>query len=241
MASTRAGFFNVLAVKVAAARLCCADGISLPSRQPLLPRGRWHCRRVMVHNHPVISVLHEREAVPRRKRLGFSVFHKRKGVVSRIDGGSAIRTDQLLTECYLEIRQHLERCNERVAQCRSIRSHGWGERSPEDRIRGVEGNHLIRIILSYGFAPFHRRRSDILFWSGGSTRCDQEDCGAEHKQKSISHDLPPISILSERNPAVMWCRAPPRELSTDRAWRGIAARCRGRARRAAGVSRRQRE
>src|SRR6266849_8164231 len=82
---------------------------SLRSGQPRLPRGRWHCRRVMVHNHPVLPILHEREAVARRKCLGFCVFYKRKGVVARIDSGGAIHTDQLLTECHLEIGQHLER------------------------------------------------------------------------------------------------------------------------------------
>src|SRR5260370_36749357 len=98
----------------------------------------------MVHDHPFLPLVHEREAVARRESFGFSVFDIREGVVARIDCGGAIHTDQLLTECHLEIGQHLERRNEIVAQRRSIRSYGWEERSPEDCIGGIARNTLAK-------------------------------------------------------------------------------------------------
>src|SRR5256885_11454086 len=108
----------------------------------------------MVDNHPLaLAILEKREAVASRKRLGFPILHIGKGIVAGIDGGAAVHPDQLLSERHLEAWQYLERRYEIVAQRSSIRSHGRGECSPEDRIGGIEGNHLIGIVLTQGFAP----------------------------------------------------------------------------------------
>jgi hypothetical protein len=52
----------------------------------------------MIHNHPVLALVYESDAVACWKGLGFALSSERKGIVARIDGGRAVNTDQLLTE-----------------------------------------------------------------------------------------------------------------------------------------------
>src|SRR2546422_7110797 len=76
----------------------------------------------MVHDHPVLALFHECEAITRWQRLGFAVLDIRERVVAGVDSGAAIHADQLLAECDLETGQDLERRDEVVAQRCSIRS-----------------------------------------------------------------------------------------------------------------------
>ena len=74
---------------------CCAARVLRLMALNSRPR---HCRRMMVHNQPVLPIVHEREAVARWKRRRRSVFYKGKGIVAGVDGGCAINSDQLLAE-----------------------------------------------------------------------------------------------------------------------------------------------
>src|SRR6266550_2140740 len=76
----------------------------------------------MVHDHPVLALFHECEAVTRWQRLGFAVLDIRERVVAGVDSGAAINADQLLAECDLETGQDLEGRDEVVTQRCSIRS-----------------------------------------------------------------------------------------------------------------------
>src|SRR6266705_2696713 len=102
----------------------------------------------MVDDHPVLTILHEGEAIACGQSLGFPVLDVRERVVAGVDGGTAINADQLLAERHLETRQHPKRRDEVVAQRCSIRSHGWGKRPPENSISGIEKNNLVRVVLS---------------------------------------------------------------------------------------------
>src|SRR6266545_1776199 len=62
----------------------------------------------MVHDHPVLALFHECEALTRRQSLGFAVFDIRERVVAGVDSGAAINADQLLAECDLETGQDLD-------------------------------------------------------------------------------------------------------------------------------------
>src|SRR5439155_25494124 len=115
---------------------------------PLLSRRGGHRRRVMVDDHPVLTVLHEGEAIACWQSLGFSVLDVPERVVAGGDRVTAINADQLLAERHFETWQDLKRRDEVVAQRCSIRSHGWGERTPENSISGIEKNNLVRVVLS---------------------------------------------------------------------------------------------
>src|SRR6266487_6973727 len=75
----------------------------------------------MVDDHPVLTILHEGEAIACGQSLGFPVLDVRERVVAGVDGGTAINADQLLAERHLETRQHPKRRDEVVAQRCSIR------------------------------------------------------------------------------------------------------------------------
>src|SRR5713101_6200450 len=140
----------------------------------------------MVHNHPVLALFHECEAIPRWQRLGFAILAIRERVVAGVDSGAAIHADQLLAECDLETGQDLERRDEVVAQRRSIRSHGRRESSPENSISGIEKNDFVRIVLSQGLGPFHGRGGNVLLRPGRGDGYSQEQAASEYEQQSRS-------------------------------------------------------
>src|SRR6266508_5807587 len=116
----------------------------------------------MVHDHPVLTLFHECEAITCWQRLRFAVLHIRERVVAGVDSGVAINADQLLAECDLETGQDLERRDEVVAQRCSIRSQGRRERSPENSIGGIEKYYFVRIVLPQSLGPYHGRGGNIL-------------------------------------------------------------------------------
>ena len=73
----------------------------------------------MVDDHPVLTVLHEGEAIACWQSLGFPVLDPRERVVAGVDGGATVNADQLLAERDFEPRQELKRCDEIVGRCRS--------------------------------------------------------------------------------------------------------------------------
>src|SRR5207249_7596782 len=75
----------------------------------LLPRRGGHRGGVMVHDHPVLAVLYEREAIARGQSLGFAVLDVGERVVAGVDSGIAIHADELFAERDLETWQDLER------------------------------------------------------------------------------------------------------------------------------------
>ena len=72
----------------------------------------------MIHDHPVLALLHECEAIARWPRLGFPVLDVRESVVAGVDSGAAVDADQLLAERDLQTRQDLERREIGRASCR---------------------------------------------------------------------------------------------------------------------------
>src|SRR2546428_12355091 len=103
---------------------------------------------MLVYDHPVLAVLHECKAIARWQRLSFPILDVCERVIAGVDSGATVNADQLLAERDLDPRQDFKRCDEIVAQRCSIRSHGWGERPPENPISGIEKNNLVRIVLS---------------------------------------------------------------------------------------------
>ena len=101
----------------------------------------------MIYDHPVLPVLNKHKTVSSRKGFLLPVFAIREGIISSIDSGIAINTYQLLAERYLHTRQNLERADEIVTKCRSVRPHLWRKCAPEDCVWGIEIYHLIRIVL----------------------------------------------------------------------------------------------
>jgi hypothetical protein len=67
------------------------------SERHFLSRSRRHRRRVMIDDLPP-AVLYEREAIPCRQCLRFSVLHIRERVIAGVNSSVAINTDQLFTE-----------------------------------------------------------------------------------------------------------------------------------------------
>src|SRR6266567_4583281 len=153
----------------------------------------------MVHDHPVLAIFHECEAITRRKRFGFAVLYIRERVVAGVDSGAAINADQLLAECDLETGQDLKRRDEVVAQRCSIRSQGRRESSPENSISGIEKNNFVRIVLSQSLGPFHGRGGNVLLRPGRGDGCGHEQTANEYEQQSRSrspesHDSSSSSI-----------------------------------------------
>src|SRR6266704_7216321 len=140
----------------------------------------------MIHDHPVLVLFHECEAITRRQRLGFAVLDIRESVVAGVDSRSAVNADQLLAERDLEIGQDLERRDEVVAQRRSIRSQGRRESSPENSISGIEKNNFVRIVLSQSLGPFHGRGGNVLLRTGRGDGRSHEQAASEYDQQSRS-------------------------------------------------------
>src|ERR1700693_6148332 len=138
----------------------------------------------MVHDHPVLALFHECEAITRWQRLGFAVLDIRERVVASVDSGAAINADQLLAEGDLETEQDLERRDEVVAQRCSIRSHGRRESSPENSISGIEKNNFVSIVLPQSLGPFHGRGGNVLLRPGRGDGCSHEQAASEHEQQS---------------------------------------------------------
>src|SRR6266567_1734790 len=137
----------------------------------------------MVHDHPVLALFHECEAITRWQRLGFAVLDIRERVVAGVDSGAAINADQLLAECDLETGQDLEGRDEVVPQrC----SQGRRESAPENSISGIEKNNFVRIVLSQSPGPFHGRGGDVFLRPGRSDRCSYEQATSEYEQRSRS-------------------------------------------------------
>src|SRR5438477_7205946 len=140
----------------------------------------------MVHDHPVLALFHECEAITRWQRLGFAVLDIRERVVAGVESGAAINADQLLAECDLETGQDLEGRDEVVAQGCSIRSQGRRESAPEDSISGIEKNNFVRIVLSQSLGPFHGRGGNVFLRPGRGDRCNYEQAASEYEQRSRS-------------------------------------------------------
>src|SRR2546427_13220991 len=104
----------------------------------------------MIHDHPVLALLHECEAIARRQRLGLPVLDARECVVAGVDSGAAIDADQLLAERDLQTRQDLERRDEEIAQRGSTCSHGRREPPPKTSTGGIERNNIASVVLSTG-------------------------------------------------------------------------------------------
>src|SRR5712691_4136817 len=163
----------------------------------------------MVHDHPVLALFHECEAITRWQRLGFAILDIRERVVAGVDSGAAINADQLLAECDLETGQDLERRNEVVAQRRSIRSQGRRESSPENSISGIEKNNFVRIVLSQSLSPFHGRGGNVLLRRGRGDGCSQKQAASEYEhwnrsQSPESHASSSLSIKEHHN--IQSCR-----------------------------------
>ena len=77
------------------------------SERHFLSRSRRHRRRVMVDDLPAPAVLYEREAIPCRQCLRFSVLHIRERVIAGVDSSVAINTDQLFTKPTLRLGKTL--------------------------------------------------------------------------------------------------------------------------------------
>src|SRR6266496_406087 len=167
----------------------------------------------MVHDHPVLALFHECEAITRWQRLGFAVLDIREGVVASVDSGAAINADQLLAECDLETGQDLERRDEVVAQRSSIRSHGRRESSPENSISGIEKNNFVRIVRSQSLGPFHGRGGNVLLRPCQGDGCSHEQAASEYEQQGRSqspesHGSFSSSIRTRHN--IQSCRHAPR-------------------------------
>src|SRR6266545_5286778 len=154
----------------------------------------------MVHDHPVLVLFHECEAITRWQRLGFAVLDIRERIVAGVDSGSAVNADQLLTERDLETGQDLERRDEVVAQRCSIRSQGRRESSPENSISGIEKNNFVRIVLPQSLGPFHGRSGNVLLRPGRGDRCSHEQTANEYEQQSRSRS--PESHVSSSSSSI---------------------------------------
>src|SRR6266496_6257919 len=140
----------------------------------------------MIHDHPVLTLLHECEAITRWQRLRFAVLDIRERVVAGVDRGVAINADQLLAECDLETGQDLERRDEVVAQRCSIRSQGRSESSPENSISGIEKNNFVRIVLPQSLGPFRGRGGNVLLRPSRGDGCRHEQAASEYEKQSRS-------------------------------------------------------
>jgi hypothetical protein len=161
----------------------------------------------MVHDHPLLALFHEGEAITRWQRLGFAVLDIRERVGPGVDSGAAINADQLLAERDLETGQDLERGDEVVAQRCSIRSHGRRESSPKDSISGIEKNNFVRIVLSQSLGPLYGRGGNVLLRPGRGDGCSHEQAASEYYQQSRSQSPEshaPFSIKKYHN--IQSCR-----------------------------------
>src|SRR5260370_21569692 len=128
-----------------------------------LSRGRWHGRGGVIDDEPTLAALDVGEAVARRQALRLSILDVSKCVISCVDGRTAIHADQLIAERNFEDGKNFERRHKIVPERGPISAHRRRQRSPKDRIIGIERQHLVGIVLAESPSPRQGRFGNFLF------------------------------------------------------------------------------
>src|SRR5215204_3693936 len=148
---------------------------------------------MVVHDHPVVAVLHIGEAVSGGQRLGLAILHVREGVIAGIDGGVAVHADQLISERDLDLRQRAKGTNEIGADGVRTGTHGGRQSPPQNALLGIERRDRIGVLLRQYLTPLCPCGSNVLLGPGPCTR-DTERAQADqrHRHRCGVHVSPPI-------------------------------------------------
>src|SRR3989304_9208627 len=104
---------------------------------------------MVIYDLPAIGALHVDEAIPRRKRLGLTIFHEREGVIAGVDARIAIDPYVLISEHHLVPWEGGERLHKILAnRFRCIPPSG-GQRPPDYAPCIIEAQYRGRVVV-YG-------------------------------------------------------------------------------------------